>query len=139
MGMSHVLAHKKETQMRSLVLFAVLTSVVQAQAQTQTVKLPPRPPLEQMLKMRIVYSVPGMDRVEVRKDVVYKSVQIEGGKLDLKADVYIPAGAKPDHRFPAVLLINGGSESGIDWRITGVYQSHGHSCSQLPVSSAFRF
>lgn len=117
--------------MRSLVLFAVLTSVVQVQA--QTVEPTPRPPLEQMLKMRIVYSVPGMDRVEVRKDVVYKSVQIEGGKLDLKADVYIPAGAKPDDRFPTVLLINGGSESGIDWRITGVYQSYG----QLLAASGF--
>ncbi len=87
---------------------------------------PPMPPPDQVFRMPIVYSVPGMDKVSVRRDIVYKTVDSAGAKLDLKMDVYVPAGAQPGQRFPAVLLISGGgADPAMDWRVAGVYQSYG--------------
>jgi acetyl esterase/lipase len=83
------------------------------------------PPFEQLYKMPVVYSVPGMDQVEVRRNIIYKSVDAVPTKLDLKLDVYIPAGAKSDQRFPAVVLISGGGADTPDWRDAGVYVGYG--------------
>ena len=91
----------------------------------------PPPPFEQLYKMPAVYSVPGMDNVEVRHDIVYKSVDGAKAKLDLKLDVYIPAGAKSDQRFPAVILISGGGADPPDWRDAGVYVSYGRILAAL--------
>ncbi|MCL4523267.1 MAG: prolyl oligopeptidase family serine peptidase, partial [Acidobacteria bacterium] len=87
---------------------------------------PPAPPADQVFRMPIVYSVPGMDTVAVRRDVVYKTVDSAGAKLELKMDVYSPAGAQSGQRFPAVLLISGGgADPAMDWRVAVVYQSYG--------------
>jgi len=76
--------------------------------------------------MPIVYSVPGMDKVAVHRDIVYKTVDTAGAKLELKMDVYAPSGAQPGQKFPAVLLISGGgADPAMDWRVAGVYQSYG--------------
>jgi acetyl esterase/lipase len=87
----------------------------------------PMPPIEKLYKMPVVYSVPGMDKVQVRRDIVYKSVDTEKGKLELKFDLYLPAGAKQGESFPAVILISGGGIEGApyDWRDAGVYNSYG--------------
>ncbi len=53
---------------------------------------------------RIVYSVPGMDRVEVLRDRVYA----RPGGQELRMDVYVPAGLDAGARRPAVLFIHGG-------------------------------
>jgi acetyl esterase/lipase len=72
-----------------------------------------------------------MDRIQPRLDVVYKTVDLLQGKQQLKADVYIPAGAKAGERFPAVILISGGglgtggAQGDYDWRRAGAYQSYG--------------
>ena len=93
---------------------------------TQQAALAP-PPIEQLYKMPVVYSVPGMDKAQVRRDIVYKSVDTERGKLDLKLDIYLPSGAKQGNSLPAVVLISGGGIEGApyDWRDGGVYQSYG--------------
>ncbi|HEX6607338.1 MAG TPA: alpha/beta hydrolase [Chloroflexia bacterium] len=52
---------------------------------------------------QIVYTLPGMDTVPVRKDIVYKSVDGES----LMLDVYTPPGAEPGARRPAVLFVHG--------------------------------
>jgi len=75
--------------------------------------------------MPVVYSVPGMDRVTVREDFVYRTVDIPQGKLELKLDAYVPPGAAPGQRFPAVILISGGAVENPDWRRVGVYTSYG--------------
>ena len=86
----------------------------------------PPPPFEQVYQMPTVYQVPGMDKVQVRRDIVYKSVETSKGKAELKLDLYLPAGAKKGQTFPAVILISGGIEGGEhDWRNAGVYQSYG--------------
>ena len=77
--------------------------------------------------MAAVYKVPGMDKVEVRRDIVYKTVDTPGGKTDLKLDLYLPADPKKGQVFPAVILISGGGVEGgdHDWRDAGVYKSYG--------------
>ena len=87
----------------------------------------PPPPIEQLYKMPAVLTVPGMDKAQIRRDIVYRSVETEKGKLDLKFDLYLPAGAKPGDSFPAVIFISGGGIEGAprDWRDGGVYQSYG--------------
>jgi acetyl esterase/lipase len=87
----------------------------------------PPPPFEQIYQMPAVYDVPGMDRVYVRRDIVYKTVDALGGKTDLKLDLYLPADPKKGQVFPAVILISGGGVEGgdHDWRNAGVYKSYG--------------
>jgi len=84
----------------------------------------PMPPIEEMYRMPLVYSVPGMDKIEVRRDVVYKSVDIKATQTALKLDAYFPAGAA---QAPAVVLVSGGGVEGAprDFRDAGVYQSYG--------------
>src|ERR671930_847032 len=53
---------------------------------------------------RVVYGVPGMTRVGVRKNLTYK--RADGAEL--KMDVYSPPGARGGARRPAVLFIHGG-------------------------------
>jgi acetyl esterase/lipase len=101
---------------------------------------PPRPAaaredppwLKEFVAKRIVYSVPGMEQVKVRKDVVYK----RAGGEELKADVYSPADARAGARRPAVLFLHGGRippnllTTPKDW---AVYVSFG----QLVAASGF--
>lgn len=78
----------------------------------------------QDLSKPIVYSVPGMDKVEARLDVVYK----REGPDEMKMDIYIPPGLAADARRPAVIFIHGGPlgknphPGAKDW---GVYRSYG--------------
>lgn len=80
----------------------------------------------QDLSKPIVYSVPGMDKVETRLDIVYR----RDGTAEMKADVYMPPGLPADARLPAVIFIHGGPLGRIvspgagakDW---GVYRSYG--------------
>jgi acetyl esterase/lipase len=86
---------------------------------------PPLPPFEELFRLPVVYSVPGMDAAQVREDIVYKSVETSEGKLDLKMDVYRPANARPGIRHPAVIYISGGGVDNPDWRKAGVYKTYG--------------
>lgn len=63
---------------------------------------------------KLVYQVPGMDKVRVIENEVYKTV----GETQLKADVYIPAGTGSK---PAVVLVSGGSDS----KHWGLYKDYG--------------
>jgi len=60
------------------------------------------PTFEEMIRMRIVFSVPGMDAVSARRDLVYKTAESE----PLYMDVYSPPG--PPRPRPAVILVHGG-------------------------------
>src|SRR5262249_16199339 len=77
---------------------------------------------EDMTRRRIVYSVPGMDRVEVSRGRVYRTA---GGE-SLGFDCYPPPGLPADAQRPAVVLIHGGPiAAGMappDW---GIYRSYG--------------
>lgn len=53
---------------------------------------------------RIVYEILGMDDVTAQRDLVYKTVD----NVDLKMDVYTPAGISGSTPLPGVLFIHGG-------------------------------
>ena len=77
---------------------------------------------DEIIKLPLVYSVPGMDRVEVRKDLTYRTV----GGTALKMDAYLPPGLAGGERRPAVIYVHGGpvapAMSPKDWR---GYQEYG--------------
>ena len=58
---------------------------------------------DHLSKKRAVYSIAGMERAAVRKDVAYRTT--DGGPLTM--EVYHPADAAPGARLPAVLLVEG--------------------------------
>ena len=49
------------------------------------------PPLPDFVRLRVVYTVPGMDRVRVERDRVYR--EAAGSRLEM--DVYRPGDAVP--------------------------------------------
>jgi len=82
----------------------------------------PSNPVHDVVEQEVVYAVPGMDRVEVRRDVPYKTIQ--GRELTL--DLYYP----PDHRAgtktPTVVFINGvGDRPDSKLKNWGIYKSWG--------------
>jgi len=83
------------------------------------------PPFEELFRLPVVFSVPGMDETQVRKDIVYKTVETPNGKLDLKMDVYLPAGARRGQKHPVIIFISGGGVDTPDWRKAGVYMTYG--------------
>jgi acetyl esterase/lipase len=88
--------------------------------------------LKPLLPKRIVYSVPGMERIKARKDVVWKGAD----GVEMKMDVYSPPGGRPGKPLPAVVFIHGGPipqnlrTEPKDWSI---YISYG----QLAAASGF--
>jgi acetyl esterase/lipase len=56
---------------------------------------------------RVVYTVPGMDTVEVRRDLVYRRRDHPDG-ADLLMDVYVPPGLAAGETRPGVFLVHGG-------------------------------
>jgi len=81
---------------------------------------------------RVVYKVPGMNNVSVKRDRTYKSVN----GTQLKMDVYTPTSASTSTRVPGVLFIHGGpipSDYRPELKDWGQYQSYG----ELIAASGF--
>ena len=78
------------------------------------------PTFEEMIRMRIVWSVPGMDAVVSRRDLVYKKT---GDGEPLRMDVYRPPG--PPRPRPAVILVHGGPIPQTGAKNMGVFVSYG--------------
>ncbi len=92
---------------RSLaILLMVLTFALTGGAQQPQQSAQPEDPgwLKEFVHKRIVYSVPGMERVKTRKDITYKRMASE----DLKMDLYSPEDSQSGARRPAVIFIHGG-------------------------------
>jgi acetyl esterase/lipase len=73
----------------------------------------------------VVYSVPGMEAVEVRRDLVYRRL---GDGTELTMDVSLPPGLTAGERRPAVVLVHGGPVPEATWtRIKGwgIFTSYG--------------
>jgi acetyl esterase/lipase len=79
------------------------------------------PPIDQLVRMGVVHSVPGMDAAVVRRDVPYASP----GGTALTLDVYRPAGAEAGPQLPVVLLIHGGPVPRLGAKNMGVFTSYG--------------
>lgn len=87
-----------------LLLFVVLTTLLTVTAQQPSTKLEDPEWIREIAPKRIVYSVPLMNRVRVRKNLTYKRV----GGTELKMDVYAPLSVRRTERRPAVIFIHGG-------------------------------
>jgi acetyl esterase/lipase len=77
------------------------------------------PTFEETIRMRVVFSVPGMDTVNVSRELAYKNA--DGDSLHM--DVYSPSG--PPRPRPAVILIHGGPIPKIGAKNMGVFVSYG--------------
>jgi hypothetical protein len=61
-------------------------------------------------KKRVLYTLPGMDAVTVRRDEPYRGA--DGGALTM--DLYYPAGSEVGTRAPAVVFVTGFSDAGAE-------------------------
>lgn len=122
----------KKGTMALVLMSALLLSTVVAQQPQQRGALEDPPWLKEFVHKRIVYTVPGMTRVKVTKDLIYKRV----AGAELKLDVYSPLNTQRRARRPAVIFIHGGRippnllTTPKDW---AVYVSFG----QLVAASGF--
>lgn len=99
---------------------ALASAVVRAAAQAgKGVPAGAQPSFEEVTRLPVVYSVPGMADVRVRDGLVYKSA--EGSPLHF--DLYAPAAAS--RASPAVVLIHGGPLPGLGARRWGMFTSYG--------------
>jgi acetyl esterase/lipase len=63
-----------------------------------------QPTAAEMVRMPLVYRLPGMENARIHKDLVYRTV----GKDELKMDVYGPGPGGPAGPRPALVFIHGG-------------------------------
>lgn len=99
-----------------------VAAVVAAAAATARAQSADPGRVHEVTAQEVVYAVPGMDRVVVKRDVPFK--RIEGAEL--KLDLYYPPDAKPAGKLPAVVFINGvGDRSGNRLKDWGIYKSWG--------------
>jgi len=79
---------------------------------------------DEMLAKRLVFPVPPIEDVEVRRDLVYK----RQGRIELAMDVYTPPHASRASKLGAVLFVHGGpvpADIHIQPKDWGVYLSYG--------------
>lgn len=116
----------------TLLATAALASVHVAQQPPQAGALEDPSWVKALAPRRIVYALPGMERVRVRKNLTYKRV----AGSELRADVYSPNNKRGGKGRPAVIFIHGGRvppnlrTTPKDW---GVFISYG----QLAAASGF--
>jgi acetyl esterase/lipase len=107
----------------SIFLAAALASVTARAAEQPTagkgVPAGAQPSFEEITKLGVVYSVPGMAEVRVREGLVYKSA--DGAPLHF--DLYSPAAVSG--ASPAVILIHGGPIPSLGARRWGAFTSYG--------------
>ena len=85
-----------------LVMLATFSSTGSAQ---QSSKLEDPPWIKEVAAPRIVYALPGMEKIAAQKDLTYKRVAAD----ELKMDVYSLENRSRRVRRPAVLFIHGGA------------------------------
>jgi acetyl esterase/lipase len=77
--------------------------------------------MAEIVNRPVVYAVPGMDRVEVRKDLVYRETDDPNARMD----VYAPPGLAEGERRPAVIFVHGGAPTRFRPKEWGIFQSWG--------------
>ena len=65
-------------------------------------------PQEHISKMRVVYTLPGLDAVTVRRDETYRVA--DSGALTM--DLYYPPDSQSAGRTPAVIFVTGYNDAG---------------------------
>ncbi len=90
----------------SLATFALagVASTSSAQQGAQS-RLEDPPWIKEVAPQRILYTVPGMEKIKARKDLTYKRI----AETELKMDIYNPRNLARGVRRPAVVFIHGGA------------------------------
>jgi acetyl esterase/lipase len=86
----------------------------------------------ELAKMTVVYSIPGVEAVTVRRDVTYRTT--DSGSLSF--DVYYPPGPTADSRHPAVLFVHGYSDAGTPNVFGRTFKEMGHPVSWARLIAA---
>ncbi|HKR13939.1 MAG TPA: alpha/beta hydrolase [Pyrinomonadaceae bacterium] len=101
----------------NLLFVFLCVTAVSAQQPSQ----PPRRSMQELVRMPVVYRLPGMDRVVVKSNLKY----VPTGEPHQLMDVYVPPGLAKSERRPAVLFIHGSVPPGSPAKDMGVFQSWG--------------
>jgi hypothetical protein len=91
-----------------------------------------RAKLAEIARKQIVYRLPGMDDVPVRRDIVYKT----GANGALLMDVYYPPGATPGTLVPVVVIVLGYSDPQSDIRMFGPITSYARLIAMSGMAAA---
>ena len=102
-------------------LLIIAVSVARAQAPAPESDEARLRRMAELVNRPVVYKVPGMDQVQVRKDLVYKETK----DANVRMDIYTPPDLKVGERRPAVVFIHGGASTAYRPKDWGVYQSWG--------------
>src|SRR5262245_24831443 len=86
----------------------------------------------ELAKLTVLYTVPGIESVTVRRDEPYRTT--EAGPLTM--DVYYPPGATNTSRLPAVLIVFGYSDAGFPSVFGMKFQETGHPVSWAKLIAA---
>lgn len=81
----------------------------------------PRRSVQELVRMPVVYRLPGMERVTVKSNLKY----VATGEPHMLMDVYVPPGLAKSERRPAVLFIHGSVPPGSPAKDMGVFRSWG--------------
>src|SRR5262245_7440598 len=87
----------------------------------------------ELAKMTIVYAIPEMEAVTIRRDVAYRTT----GSGSLTFDVYYPPGAAAGDRRPAVLIVYGYSDAGMPNVFGRRFKEMGQTVSWARLIAAF--
>ncbi len=97
------------------------------------------PDLSDVVRRRVVYTVPGMDLVRVERNRVYR--ELPGARLEM--DVYSPAEATRAAALPVVILVHGGPVPvGASAKNMGIFLSYGEllaASGLMAVAFSHRF
>jgi dienelactone hydrolase len=87
---------------------------------------------EHISKKVVVYRIPGMDGVRVRRDVVYRTT----GRGALTMDIYYPADTESGTRIPAVVVVAGFPDPGYEAKVGCKFKEMGASVSWAQLMAA---
>jgi hypothetical protein len=88
--------------------------------------------LAQIARKRLVYQIPGMEAATVRRDVEYR--RTDGRPLTF--DLYRPPDARSGSRLPAVVLVSGYSDDGVEKKLGCKAKEMGASISKGQLLAA---
>jgi len=107
--------------MRFLLACLLVLTAAPAMAQNPPTNPPIPPEVIAAARRPVVMTLPGMDKVQVARDLRYSDATVPYGRMD----VYRPPGLKAGERRAAVIFIHGGGPPGAPMKEMGVYTSYG--------------
>jgi acetyl esterase/lipase len=105
----------------TLILLLLCATAVSAQQPERPVTQNPRRSIQELVRMPVVYRLPGMERVIVKSNLKY----VATGEPHMLMDVYVPPGLAKSERRPAVLFIHGSVPPGSPAKDMGAFRSWG--------------